>query len=151
MTTLNLPEIHYTLTDIRVRYAETDAMGIVHHSSYWAWFELGRTDLGHRIGAPYKAIEARGIHYPLVECHCYYKNPAFYDDHLIVRTTIGQVRTRTFVFNYELVRKDDRALIAIAYTKHVAINHNKKPIRLPDDLYRLYLTYDTERLTPAPA
>ncbi len=146
MKTKNISDTHYSLTEFRVRYAETDAMGIVYHANYLPWFEMGRTDLGHKIDAPYTMIEKRGIHYPVVEAFCQYKNAAYYDDSIVVKSWICQVRSRSFVFEYEVYRKTDEKLLVTGHTKHIVINGDKKLTKLPDDLYQIYLKFDVNRL-----
>ncbi|SVD84182.1 uncharacterized protein METZ01_LOCUS437036, partial [marine metagenome] len=87
---------------VRVRYAETDKMGVVYHANYLVWFEIGRTDLLRTIGWTYRQMESAGISLPVIEAHCEYRKPARYDDELEV-TTRGELLSPTRVgFNYEL-------------------------------------------------
>lgn len=146
MSSEHIPETHFSLSDLRVRYAETDAMGIVHNSVYLTWFEVGRTDLSHKIGYPYAKIEQRGINYPLVEGYCRYRLPARYDDRLIIKTWIHSVRSRAFVFDYEIHNHDTGQFIANGYTKHMVLNKAGRAVKLPDDLYRIYCDFDVARL-----
>lgn len=144
-----LPESYYSLTRFRVRYAETDAMGFVHHSAYFPWFEMGRADLSRKMGFSYAEIEKSGYYFPLTEAHCAFRNPAYYDDELVVKTWLRSVRSRTLIFEYEVRRLADDQVLATGATKHVVINHAKKIAKLPDDLLRMYTTIDVDLLPPA--
>ncbi len=144
MKKLNIPQTHNSLTKFRVRYVETDAMGIVHHSAYLAWFEMGRADLGRKIGFPYSDIEKHGFYYPVTEVFCSYKNSACYDDEVIVKTWIHTVRSRSFIFGYEIYNLE--RLLVTGYTKHIVINRNGKVTRLPENLFLAYKNFDTDLL-----
>ncbi len=146
INTIDLPKTHYSLTELRVRYVETDAMGIVHHSVYFPWFEVGRTDFGHQIKVPYTGVEKRGINYPLAEAFARYKSPARYDDRLLVKTWLHEVRSRSFIFEYEIHNPTTDSLIAAGYTKHMVINADGKVTRLPDDLFEAYRQFDADLL-----
>src|ERR1700734_2405752 len=89
---------------IRVRYAETDQMGVVYHANYFVWFEVGRTELLRASGWSYREMEAEGIGLPVVEAHCDSRQPARYDDELEVRTTGTLLSPVRVEFTYELVR-----------------------------------------------
>ena len=131
-------------TEIRVRYAETDKMGIVHHSNYLIWFESGRSDLCRARGFSYKEMEEKHDALLVVaETYCRYKSPAFYDDVIVIRTQIAEIRSRSIRFIYEIIRPADEALLAEGETLHLVTDQNKKIRSLPG-LYR-------ERLQPDPA
>jgi acyl-CoA thioester hydrolase len=115
---------------IAVRYAETDRMGIAHHSSYLLWFEIGRTGLLRAAGHPYRDLEARGVLLPVVECGCRFFKSADYDDHLTVETTVRELRSRSVIFDYRVVRGAD--LIAEGFTCHVCTDAGSRPHRFPD-------------------
>ena len=118
---------------IRVRYAETDQMGIVYHSNHFIWFEVGRVDLMRQLGLTYKQMEKEDqLFIPLVDARCRYKAPALYDDELIVRTHVRNFRERIIVFAYELVRASDQTLLAEGETTHVITGADFKPRGLPD-------------------
>lgn len=107
-----------TQTNVRVRYSETDQMGIAHHSNYAVWFEVGRTDFLNKLGISYTKIEASGILLPLYEINCKFKSPARYEDDIIIKTTIKTfTRIRVF-FSYEIVNAVDGKLIAAGETMH---------------------------------
>ena len=120
-------------TEIRVRYAETDKMGIVHHSNYLIWFEAGRSDLCRSRGFSYKEMEEQDNALLVVaETYCRYKAPAFYEDILTIRTQVAELRSRSIRFIYEIVRKLDGALLAEGETLHLVTDANKKVRVLPE-------------------
>jgi acyl-CoA thioester hydrolase len=117
---------------VRVRYAETDKMGVVYYANYLVWFEIGRTDLLRHAGWSYREMEADGFGLPVVEAHCEYRRSAHYDDELDIVTTgalLSPVRVR---FAYEVLRVADRTLLADGHTVHASLNPRGKPCRLPD-------------------
>jgi acyl-CoA thioester hydrolase len=119
-------------TKVNVRYAETDQMGIVHHSNYYVWFELGRTEFCKAKGFSYAEMEKTdGILLVVAETYCRYKLPALYDDNLIIRTKIEDVRSRTLRFLYEVFRPSDNKLIAEGETTHVVTDVNKRVRSIP--------------------
>ncbi|HSU25672.1 MAG TPA: thioesterase family protein [Pyrinomonadaceae bacterium] len=131
-------------TEIRVRYAETDKMGIVHHSNYLIWFEAGRSDLCRSRGFSYKEMEEKHDALLVVaETYCRYKSPAFYEDILLVRTQVAEVRSRSIRFIYEIVRPSDGTLIAEGETLHLVTDQDKK-VRILPDVYRERLQLDPE-------
>ena len=122
---------------IRVRYAETDKMGVVYHANYFMWFEIGRCELLRGVGRSYREMEASGIGLPVIEAHCEYKSPARYDDELEVRT-IGRLLTRARVeFHYEIRRPSDGTINAVGRTVHAAVDTGGRPCRLPDYIQEL--------------
>ena len=120
-------------TTIRVRYAETDRMGVVYHANYLVWFEIGRTEFCRSRGFNYKDMEENDSAFLVVaESYCRYKAPARYDDELIVRTHITELRRRSVRFGYELIRASDGAIIAEGETGHVVTDVNNRVISLPE-------------------
>lgn len=122
-------------SELRVRYAETDAMGVAHHANYPVWFEVGRTDLMHRLGLPYAEVEARGYYLMLSGLQVEYRRAARYDDLLTLITRVGSVRSRTLTFSYELWRGEE--LLATGETRHIATDKTYRPARLPADVLTL--------------
>ena len=123
-------------TEIRVRYAETDKMGIVHHSNYLIWFESGRSDLCRERGFSYKDMEEKDNALMVVaESYCRYKSPAYYEDVLIVRTQVAEIRSRSIRFIYEILRPTDGTLLAEGETLHLVTDANKK-VRLIPEIYK---------------
>jgi acyl-CoA thioester hydrolase len=121
-------------TRLRVRYAETDQMGVVYHANYFVWFEMGRVELLRQLGHTYRDLEDDGWQLPVIRAECQYRRPARYDDELEVRTT-GRLTSPVRVeFTYELVRLADGDLLATARTEHVPLNRAGRPCRLPRGL-----------------
>jgi len=117
---------------VRVRYAETDKMGVVYYANYLVWFEVGRTDLLRESGWDYREMEKEGYALPVIEAHCTYREPAKYDDVLDVRTTgmlLSPVRVQ---FTYEIVRAADAAMLATGTTIHATLDRVGRPCRLPE-------------------
>ena len=113
---------------INVRYAETDKMGIVHHSVYPIWFELARTDLSKEAGFSYRKMEEVGLMTPLVELNCKYYSPAYYDDDLIITATVSKLTPARVVFSYEVFREETSKPICTGYTVHAIVNKEMRPI-----------------------
>ena len=123
---------------IRVRYAETDQMGVVYHGNYFAWFEVGRVELLRQLGWSYKALEADGVSLPVIEATCQYRHPARYDDELEIRTRGRLAGSLRIEFSYELVRLDDARRLATARTVHVPVNREGRPCRLPAAMREMF-------------
>jgi acyl-CoA thioester hydrolase len=121
---------------IRVRYAETDQMGIAHHAEYFCWFEVGRTDLLREHGMPYTEIEARGVRFPVIGAEVKFLRPARYDDVLEVRTTVESMTGARVAFAYEVLREGDGSPLATGVTRHAAVDASGRPVRLPEDVRR---------------
>jgi len=123
-------------TTIRVRYAETDQMGVVYYGNYFTWFEVGRVELCRQLGFEYKRMEAEDDSYIVVaEASCRYKRPARFDDLLAVRTRVIEAQRRTVRFGYEIL--NDGELIATGETLHVICDRNGRPKSLPEK-YKKY-------------
>jgi len=119
-------------TRLRVRYAETDQMGVVYHANYLVWFEVGRVELMRQQGLNYKQLEAEeGCWIVVVEVTARYKAPARYDDELIVETTVRTVRGPVIRFGYRILRADDRHLLCEGETTHVVIGRDMKRRPIP--------------------
>ena len=121
-------------TRLRVRYAETDQMGVVYHANYFIWFEVGRVELLRTLGHSYRDLEAAGINLPVIRAECEYRRPARYDDELEVRTTGRLISSLRVEFRYQLVRVDDDTVLATARTEHVPLNRDGRPCRLDQAL-----------------
>lgn len=115
---------------IKVRYAETDKMGVVHHSRYYPWFEVGRGEFISQCGITYKEIEDEGIMLPLVESGCKYIHGAKYDEELVIETYIKALNGAKIVFNYNVVRECDGEVLAKGTTTHVFVNNDFKIINI---------------------
>jgi acyl-CoA thioester hydrolase len=122
---------------IRVRYAETDQMGVVYHSNHFVWFEVGRVELLRQLGFSYREMEREHhCHLAVVDARCRYRAPAAYDDEILVRTHIKNVRESVVHFGYELLRASDGLLIAEGETTHIAIDKDKKTTTFPEQYLR---------------
>lgn len=124
-----------SITPIRVRYAETDAMGIVHHAVYPVWMELGRSDLLRTQGQSYAAWEARGIFMSVGELRCRYRAPARYDELVEVHTALKEAGRRKVVFGYRVVREG--LLLCEGESMHIVTGPDGRARVLPDDLLEL--------------
>jgi acyl-CoA thioester hydrolase len=120
-------------TTIRVRYAETDQMGVVYHSNHFVWFEIGRVEFLRQLGFSYKDMEQQdGCCIAVVDARCRYKAPALYDDEIVVRTHLKNVRESLVHFGYELLRSRDGAVLAEGETTHVVIGPDLKKRSIPE-------------------
>ena len=125
------------LSRLRVRYAETDQMGIAWHGSYFEWFEVGRTDLLRERGMTYRELEEQDLYLPVVEARAAYGRPARYDDALVVHTRVASHSGARVAFEYEVRLEADELPLATGFTAHAAVNGRGKPRRLPPELRRL--------------
>jgi acyl-CoA thioester hydrolase len=116
---------------VRVRYAETDQMGVVYHANYLVWFEVGRTDLLRSFGWTYREMESTGVRLPVLEAHCEYRRPARYDDELEIHTHGRLLSPVRLEFTYDVRLKEDQRLVATGYTRHAAVDLTGRPCRLP--------------------
>jgi acyl-CoA thioester hydrolase len=125
--------IDYTETTIRVRYAETDQMGVVYYGNYFTWFEIGRVELCRQLGFEYKRMEIEDDSFIVVaDAHCRYKRPARFDDLLAIRTKIAESQRRTVRFDYEIVNHASGEVLATGDTLHVICDRLGKPKSLPE-------------------
>ena len=123
---------------VRVRYAETDQMGVVYYANYLVWFEIGRTDLLRQNGWSYREMEVDGYSLPVIDAQCAYKASAKYDDEIDVRTSGGMVSPVRVKFSYEVVRAADRTVLATGSTVHATLDRDGKPCRLPERVRALF-------------
>ena len=119
------------VTRVRVRYAETDQMGVVYYANYLVWFEVGRTELLRTLGWSYREMEQAGIALPVIEAACAYHRPARYDDELEIRTLGTLVSAVRMQFDYTILRTPADDLIVSGRTLHAAVNAQGRPARLP--------------------
>jgi acyl-CoA thioester hydrolase len=117
---------------LRVRYAETDQMGVVYNSNYLVWFEIGRVEMLRQLGFTYREMEKEDdIRLAVADVHCRFKSPAMYDDLLIVRTRLVNVRGSVLHFGYQIVRVDDGKLLAEGESIHLVVDSQFQRIHLP--------------------
>jgi acyl-CoA thioester hydrolase len=121
-----------SVTSLRVRYAETDQMGVVYYANYLVWFEVARTDLLRHAGWTYRELEAGGVFLPVIEAHCDYHRPARYDDEIEVRTKGRLCSPVRLEFVYDVVLKATETLAASGRTMHAALGRDGRPCRLPE-------------------
>lgn len=120
-------------TTLRVRYAETDQMGVVYHSNFFVWFEVGRVELLRSLGFSYKEMEQQDdSHIVVVEVSCKYEQPARYDDLIRVRTSLAESKRRTMRFQYEVFNDASGQRLATGETLHVICDRQGRPKSLPD-------------------
>ena len=125
-----------SISRLRVRYAETDAMGIAWHGNFLAWFEVGRTDLLRHTGLSYRELELQGLRLPVIEAHTRYLRPARYDDALEIHTALGELGGARLRFEYAVRREGESEPLALGSTEHAAVDANGRPRRLPEELRR---------------
>ncbi len=126
-------------TRLRVRYAETDQMGVVYHSNHFIWFEVGRVELMRQMGFSYRDIEREeGCFIAVAEAKCQYRAPVFYDEEVLIRTWLKSVRDSVIVFSYELLRPETNALLAEGETLHIVTDSNMKLTKLPEKYLKAF-------------
>jgi acyl-CoA thioester hydrolase len=122
--------LKYVESRVRVRYKETDQMGIAHHANYIVWFEIGRTDFCKAAGYPYPLIESRGYLLVVTEITCRYRIPFRYDDEVLIRTTLAESASRAMRFSYELYDTTGEELRATGSSSHLWVDRaSRKPVR----------------------
>jgi acyl-CoA thioester hydrolase len=120
-------------TRLRVRYAETDQMGVVYHTNHLIWFEVGRVELMRQMGFSYRDMEREdGRFIAVAEASCRYRAPVFYDEEVIIRTRLKTVRESVIIFAYELTRAETGALLAEGQTTHIVTDSNMRVATLPE-------------------
>jgi acyl-CoA thioester hydrolase len=121
--------------EIRVRYAETDQMGVAYYANYLIWFEVGRSEFCRRRGFCYADLETLGYRLVVTEVHCQYRSAARYDEEIIVRTRLNGINKRIITFGYQMLRKnrDKEEVIAEGETRHLCIDLSGKPKSLPKE------------------
>jgi acyl-CoA thioester hydrolase len=125
------PDATTRITRLRVRYADTDQMGVVYYANYLVWFEVGRTEWLRQTGWSYREMERDGVALPVIEAHCDYRQPLRYDDEVEIATKAMLVTPVRIRFEYEVRRAADGDVAASGHTIHAAIDPAGKPCRLP--------------------
>jgi len=124
-------------SSMRVRYAETDQMGVAWHGNVFAWFEVGRTDLLREMGMTYRELEARDVKLPVIEASACYIQPLLYDDLIEIRTQVRRHSGARIWFDYEIYREASEGPLVTGHTAHAAIDAKGRPRRLPLELRSL--------------
>jgi len=128
-----------TETRLRVRYAETDNMGVVYYANYYIWMEVGRVDLCKACGFNYRDMEIEdGIFLAVAEAQCRYRYPARFDDQVVVKTWIESANTRVVIFAYEIRLAEGDRVLATGSTRHVFVSREMQRIRLPEKYHALF-------------
>ncbi|WDV45206.1 thioesterase family protein [Clostridiaceae bacterium M8S5] len=122
--------------NIRVRYEETDQMGIAYHSNYFIWFDVSRTEFLRKIGVNYKELEDLGVLLPVIDVGCKYLLPAKFDDEIIVQTKLVQVKGARIMLNYVVSHNGNT--LATGYTQHAFVDKTLKPINLKKHYKEIY-------------
>ena len=124
---------------LRVRYAETDQMGVVYYANYLIWMEVGRVELCKACGFNYRDMEMEdGVFLAVAESHCQYRFPARFDDEVVVKTWIEKATTRAVTFAYEMRLAEGDRRMATGYTRHIFVSRAMRPTHLPAKYHALF-------------
>lgn len=118
--------------EIRVRYAETDQMGVAYYANYLVWFEVGRSEFCRQRGFRYADLEESGYKLVVTDVHCRYRNSARYDETVSVRTGLRRINKRMITFGYQILRRDGEEVIAEGETQHICVDLDGKTKSLPE-------------------
>jgi acyl-CoA thioester hydrolase len=127
-----------SISQVRVRYAETDKMGVVYYANYFVWFEVARADLLRSLGWSYREMEGAGVALPVIEAHCQYHLSAKYDDELEVKAEGRMLSAVRMEFTYQVVRKGEATIAASGRTVHAAVDASGRPCRLPERIRQVF-------------
>jgi acyl-CoA thioester hydrolase len=119
---------------LRVRFEETDTMGVVYYAKFLVWFEVGRMSLLRDVGLPYKDWSAKEIGFPVVRVRADYHAPARFDDEILVKTRVSRMGNTSLTFENEVYKQPKRELLCTGHTIHVLVGGDGKPVRIPDEL-----------------
>lgn len=123
---------------IRVRYADTDQMGVVHHGRYFEWFESARTEMLRSSGLPYRQLEEEGIYLPVIEAYCRYRKSVKYDELITIVAAIGELDKAAIQIEYQIFGEEETVLRGEGYTRHCFLNRQGKVIRAPQQLMEFF-------------
>ncbi len=126
--------MNYYDYEYRVRYVDTDKMGISYYANYFIWFEAARTEYFRALGLPYTECEKKGYFLPVVETGAHYHGPSTYDDWVIVRTSVSKLQRTSLRFEYQVLKKPTQLLIATGFSVHVFVDKNMRPTRVPSEV-----------------
>jgi acyl-CoA thioester hydrolase len=126
-------------TRLRVRYAETDQMGVVYYANHYIWMEVARVELCKSRGFNYRDMEREaGIFMAVAESACRYRAPAHFDDEIVIKTWVGDANARTVTIHYEMRLADGGKVLAVGHTRHVFVNREMHKTRLPEKYFDLF-------------
>lgn len=120
--------------EYRVRYGDTDKLGVSYYANYLVWFEAARTEYFRALGFPYTECEKKGFFLPVVEAKAHYFLPSTYDDLLVVRTSVSRIGRSSIRFEYHVIGKATEKILASGYTVHVFVDKDLKPTRIPEEV-----------------
>ncbi|NOZ78078.1 MAG: acyl-CoA thioesterase [Acidobacteria bacterium] len=133
---MTMPPDGWFSVRFRVRFAETDAAGIVHHSVYLVWFEEGRSEFSRQLGMPYSGLEQAGVELLLTRSEVRYLKAIRYDEEIEIRTRTSMVKSRRMVFEYQAARVADGVVAATGTTEHLAVSRTSgRPVRIPEPFF----------------
>lgn len=127
--------------EYRVRYGDTDKMGISYYANYFVWFEAARTEYFRALGLPYTECEKKGYFLPVVETQAKYHAPSTYDDLVLVRTSVSEFRAATIRFEYQVINKSSQKILVTGYSVHVFVDRNMNPARVPEEILKAVKTF----------
>ena len=122
---------------IRVRYGDTDQMGMAYYGNYLRWFEIGRAEMMRSLGTSYREVETQGIRLPVVEARCRYLKPARYDDLIVIETGVLELARASVRFGYRIVGEASGEMLAHGTTEHCFLGEGDRPVRAPASLAAL--------------
>ena len=124
----------------RVRYAETDQMGVVYYANYLVWMEVGRVEYCRALGFNYRDMEKEdGIGLAVAEANCRYRYPARYDEEIVVKTGVSESSSRMIKFSYDIQNAATGRTLATGYTKHIFVGPDMRPVKLPEKYRSLFV------------
>lgn len=138
-----------TVTEVRVRYAETDQMGVVYHANYLVWCEIGRTDFIRAVGTPYAQLERDGVMLAVSDASMRFHASARYDDPIRIRTTLSSVRSRAIVFTYRIEHAETETVLVTASTTLLSLSPDGRPQALPRELRAQLMAAQSDSPTDA--
>ena len=133
--------MNYFDYEYRVRYGDTDKMGISYYANYFVWFEAARTEYFRALGLPYTECEKKGFFLPAVETGARYHAPCTYDDLVLVRTSVSEIRKTSMRFEYRVLRKDTAELLTTGFSVHVCVDKGLRPVRIPEAVQKAVTVY----------
>ncbi len=129
--------MNYFDYECRVRYGDTDKMGVSYYAHYFVWFEAARTEYFRALGLPYTECEKKGFFLPVAETGAKYHAPSTYDDLLRVRTSVSALRQSSIRFEYQVTRRGDEKLVATGFSVHVFVDRDLRPVKIPAEIRKI--------------
>ena len=126
--------MNYFDFEYRVRYGDTDKMGISYYANMFVWFEAARTEYFRALGLPYTECEKKGYYLPVAETGAKYLAPSTYDDLVVVRTSVSELKMSSMRFEYLVLNQATQKLLATGFSRHVFVDQNLRPVRIPDEV-----------------